>query len=329
MFNGFRILLKNGIVFLLFLFCISTVVHSQTTVLIPKTAPFKYLDNGSNQGASWKDVSFNDASWLSGSAILGYGNPNSTRLTSGRITYYFRKSVSFSPASFNHFTMNLKRDDGIVIYVNGTEVYRNNMPSGTIGYKTAASSACSDDGTLDLTFVLSGNLFVNGSNIIAAEVHNNTTSSSDLTFELELIANGTAQVSCGTPDVNLFGAVSVSSSSAVVQWSAVSGASSYEVAYRVLNSGQAFSNPIPTNSTSLNLAGLLPATTYEFIVRVNCASGTGSYSAAGVFTTLPVLSTLSAWPPLNSRCGTNLASSSKAISHPPRLNSTTTSSGTQ
>ncbi|MBP6335615.1 MAG: fibronectin type III domain-containing protein [Bacteroidia bacterium] len=291
-----RIIRYSGIALLMRLLCFTTIGYSQSTTLISKTAPFKYLDNGSNQGTAWRGVSFNDASWSQGNAVLGYGDSYSTKLASGRFTYYFRKSVSFSPASFNDYRINLRRDDGIVVYVNGTEVYRNNMPSGTIGYRTGASSACSDDGTTILSFVLSGALFVNGNNVIAAEVHNNTTSSSDLTFELELIGNGSGPVACGTPDVNLFSSINVTASSAQVGWAAVSGAISYEVAYRVLNGGQAFSNPIPATSTSLNLTGLLSATIYEFIVRVQCASSTGTYSAAGIFTTLTAPPLLTAWP---------------------------------
>jgi hypothetical protein len=42
--------------------------------------------------------------------------------------------------------MSLKRDDGGVVYLNGSEVFRSNMPEGVIGSQTRASLA-DDDGT--------------------------------------------------------------------------------------------------------------------------------------------------------------------------------------
>lgn len=287
---------KICIVLLQIFISIPTICFSQSSTIIAKSAQFRYLDNGSNQGTSWRGLSFNDTSWPLANASLGFGNVNTTTITAGRLTYYFRKTVNFNPASFTDFKMNIRRDDGIVVYINGTEVYRNNMPSGSIAYNTKASSACSDDGASMLSIVLSGNLFLNGNNIIAAEVHNNSTSSSDVTFELELIANGTSAVPCGIPDPNFFTATNQSISSAQVAWAAVSGASSYEVSYRILNSGQAFSGPLVSSSTSLSLTGLQTATTYEFIVRAICASGTGLFSSAGIFTTLSANTPLTAWP---------------------------------
>ena len=49
------------------------------------------------------------------------------------ITTYFRKSVTIAnPAIFSDFTLNVYRDDGIVVYINGTERLANNMPAGRL-----------------------------------------------------------------------------------------------------------------------------------------------------------------------------------------------------
>ena len=68
-------------------------------------------------------------------------------------------------------------------------------------------------------------------------------------------------------------------------WEAISGASSYNVEYRVRNSGQPYSPPINTASTTVSLTGLDPVTDYEFIVQAVCADGPGQYSPSGWFTT--------------------------------------------
>ena len=156
---------------------------------------WKYLDNGTNQGTAWRETSFDDASWASGNAQLGYGDGDETTVVSygpnanaKYITTYFRKIISISnPLVFSSFTGNVKRDDGVVIYVNGTEVYRNNLPTGTISYTTLASSAASDDGNTAQAFTVSPTAFTSGNNIIAVEIHQNSATSSDISFDLELI----------------------------------------------------------------------------------------------------------------------------------------------
>src|SRR6185436_9633316 len=116
---------------------------------------WKYLDNGSNQGTTWRNVSFNDAAWTTGNAAFGYGTSGITTTVSygsnnkkKYITTYFRKTISIEDASlYSSFTLNLKRDHGAVVYINGTERYRSNMPTGTISFSIKASSEAIDNGT--------------------------------------------------------------------------------------------------------------------------------------------------------------------------------------
>src|SRR6185295_1874260 len=44
------------------------------TPLVPKGALWKYLDNGSDQGTAWRAPAFNDSTWASGPAQLGFGD---------------------------------------------------------------------------------------------------------------------------------------------------------------------------------------------------------------------------------------------------------------
>lgn len=174
--------------------------YSQVTI-IPSASTWKYLANGSDQGSAWRASAFNDAAWLSGLAELGYGDGDeSTCVTSGGggttcaptgnkyITTYFRKAVSISnPASYSNFTFRVKRDDGFVLYINGTEAHRNNMPASptAIGYLTTASSNVEDE---FISFNVASSAFVNGNNVIAVEMHQGGASSSDISFSLELTA---------------------------------------------------------------------------------------------------------------------------------------------
>jgi hypothetical protein len=129
-------------------------LSAATVVLVPTTAVWRYLDNGSNQGTVWRSTTFSDATWKSGAAELGYGDGDeATTVSYGPsssakfITTYFRRAFSVTNASaFTNLSLRVIRDDGVVVYLNNTEVFRSNMPTGAVNYLTLASTAASDDG---------------------------------------------------------------------------------------------------------------------------------------------------------------------------------------
>ncbi|MFT3909167.1 MAG: metallophosphoesterase family protein [Ferruginibacter sp.] len=194
------------------------------TSLVPYGSSWKYLDKGTNQGTAWRSTTFNDATWASGNAQLGYGDGDEATVVSygsnasnKYITTYFRKTITVTDTSqFNGYTLNLKRDDGAVVYINGTEVFRSNMPAGTISYTTKASASASDDGgTPQVKTLLIGQV-KRGANTIAVEVHQNVNTSTDLSFDLELKGNvtgvTTATLTRG-PYLNL-----ATQSSIIIRW---------------------------------------------------------------------------------------------------------------
>lgn len=167
--------------------------------LIATGSVWRYLDTGTDQGKAWRLPSFSDASWPQGPAELGYGDgvegrPEATVLNYGPnanskyITYYFRQTfVMDAPSSYTNLSGSLLRDDGAVVYLNGTEVFRSNMPGGTITYATLASSDVTK--TLETTFYpfsVSPSLLVAGTNLLAVEVHQFAANSPDLSFDLSL-----------------------------------------------------------------------------------------------------------------------------------------------
>ena len=165
------------------------------TVLVSRGAVWSYLDDGSNQGTAWRDAGFLDEAWAQGPAQLGYGdNDEQTVVGFGGdeddkfITTYFRHTFQVVDASdFERLDIRLLRDDGAVVYLNGTEVVRSNMPSGTIAFDTLAPSFVAGSGEdAFLPTTLDPNLLVDGANTIAVEIHQQSTTSSDISFDLEL-----------------------------------------------------------------------------------------------------------------------------------------------
>ena len=172
---------------------VTTAAPSSTQALITARSVWRYLDNGSNQGTAWRGVGFNDAGWASGPAILGYGGANlattvgfGPNATQKYLTTYFRRTFTVADAaSVNALLLRLVRDDGAVVYINGTEVARSNMPAGTITSGSFAStnvSAPADRQFFD--FNVPANLLVSGTNTIAVEIHQNYRSSGDIAFDL-------------------------------------------------------------------------------------------------------------------------------------------------
>lgn len=167
-----------------------------TAIVIAEGSDWKYLDDGSDQGTSWQARAFDDTTWESGPAVLGYGKPSIVTpvsfgpdSTQKHRTTYFRKTISLTDtAQITGATIRIKRDDGAVIYLNGTEVGRTSMPTGPIDHLTFAINA-PDDGQDYQNLTIPNNLFVDGENTIAVEIHQSSAGSSDLQFDLELNLN--------------------------------------------------------------------------------------------------------------------------------------------
>jgi hypothetical protein len=164
------------------------------TPLIATGSVWKYLDTGIDAGTAWREIGFDDGAWLSGPAMLGFGDasgrlPATLVANNRQITTYFRQTfVASNVSQLTNLMFRMLRDDGAVVYLNGTEIFRMNMPlTNGITYITRASSAVG--GTNESYFYptnVGPSLLVNGTNLLAVEVHQDNPTSSDIAFDLEL-----------------------------------------------------------------------------------------------------------------------------------------------
>ena len=169
-------------------------------VRIPRQSDWKFFDEASAPDPGWNTPEFDDSGWNFGAGPLGYGQIGeitpATETSFGAdpeakpLTSYFRHTFNLE---FNEdtpvktLTAKVMSDDGFVLYLNGQEVARDNMPAGETNHEMAASSVRGDeDEGVYLTFDLSVEALESGLNTLAAEVHQNNASSSDLAFDLEL-----------------------------------------------------------------------------------------------------------------------------------------------
>ncbi|MFQ5856151.1 MAG: metallophosphoesterase family protein [Anaerolineae bacterium] len=166
-----------------------------STVLVPTGSTWRYLDDGSDQGAAWRQTDYDDSGWAAGPAQLGYGDGDEATVVSyggdsgnKHVTTYFRHSFDVEDASiFESLTLRVLRDDGAVVYLNGTDVFRTNMPDGAISYSTlAASTVYGSDESAFFTTSVDPGILNDGPNVLAVEIHQAAVTSSDTSFDLEL-----------------------------------------------------------------------------------------------------------------------------------------------
>lgn len=172
--------------------------------LISPGATWKYLDDDNDPGTAWKEPGYADSGWASGAAEIGYGDDNSiddrpeaTKLSyllgNPPVTTYFRKrfTLPLPKAMLKSLKLRVLRDDGVAVYLNGVEIARDNLPSGA-GHDTGATLPI--EGELEARFneftvpAVGLAALVEGTNVLAVELHQNAWVSNDASFDCELIA---------------------------------------------------------------------------------------------------------------------------------------------
>ena len=164
----------------------------------------------SNPANAWRNTGFpEDDTWSTGAMPIGYGTvtnlPLNTTISDMRTNY---TSVFLR----NHFTINAGEiprelllrysvDDGMIVWINGTEVLRFNVASGNLPASASANSSGSEGIWRSETLPDAPGYLIEGKNTIAIQLFNVSTTSSDLGLDLELVrpASGDNQPPRPTP----------------------------------------------------------------------------------------------------------------------------------
>ncbi|WP_426478331.1 alkaline phosphatase PhoX [Chryseobacterium sp. CBSDS_008] len=178
------------------------------TLIFNKNASWSYKDNNQAQPAGWNAAAYDISAWAVGNGPLGYGDPVTTTINSGLTTAYFAKDFTVDLSTLSDtMELGIMRDDGIIVYLNGEEVVRDNMPAGAVTFNTFSSTTI--DGAAESVyniFSIPKSKFVNGVNRFSIELHNRSTTSSDLRIDayLKTTTNTTTPVTCNGTHISCF-----------------------------------------------------------------------------------------------------------------------------
>lgn len=143
---------------------------------------------------AWRLAGFPDATFTNAPAPFWYGDvrPGGTQIQGMQNVYscfFLRQFVSVNDApAIRRLRLTYYIDDGFILWINGTEVFRENVP-GVPTIATLATNQPVDPAPLVVaSFDVPPGVFVNGSNLVAVQVFNTSLGSSDLGFDAGLEA---------------------------------------------------------------------------------------------------------------------------------------------
>ena len=165
--------------------------------ILPMDTMWRYHPGNSELSEDWTSISYDDSHWKSGPALLGFeeaGLPSpglQTNLPDRPMTYCFRTHFEIkSLHTITHLELDQVVDDGVLYYLNGVPVgtARFSGAGGVGGFDTPSLETV-DNATLEENVLkVDPKLLFEGTNILAAEVHQTNANSSDLVFGAELVS---------------------------------------------------------------------------------------------------------------------------------------------
>jgi hypothetical protein len=166
---------------------------------------WRWLPAGRAESPAWRTADFQDQRWHERKLDLGWVEPDAMggmmrpEIAAGPVagharvapTYLFRRAFAVEdPDFYRNLALLVKGSDGGIVYLNGKEVYRFNMPDGPISDETPARRALRPiEKDAYFPVRLSPALLRRGTNVIAAEVHRAAGDFGPLTFDAEMTAN--------------------------------------------------------------------------------------------------------------------------------------------
>jgi hypothetical protein len=185
---------------------------SEGTVIIPEGHVWRFFRGVQDPPADWNQPGFDDSAWEQGPTGIGYGDEDDrtvledmqcprvegagegeNQCLEGGYLAFFARTGFEAPVigEDQRLRLHVSYDDGLVLYLNGVQFGRVNMPDGPVSRHTAAARTVGDaPSEPDAIIPIPAELLRAGSNVLAASVHNVNLSSSDASFIPRLVLGG-------------------------------------------------------------------------------------------------------------------------------------------
>jgi hypothetical protein len=155
------------------------------------------ISEASTPTSAWRSNTFNDAAFSNAPAPFSYGEgiTTGTDLTGMQNNYtcfFLRQVLVLSNVSeIGALRFGARVDDGFVLWINGVELRRVNIGGASndpVTITTLAANAPEPVPFVFYTLDAPSNYLLNGTNIVAVQVFNTSSGSSDLVFDASLEA---------------------------------------------------------------------------------------------------------------------------------------------
>lgn len=257
------------------LVALSSVVAAQEAELIESGSAMRYIDNSADPGLglAWTLPDFDDNAWTVGAYGVGYQSGTGAEaliraaVPIGTSSVYTRATFNVGNlAAIDSLHLGADYDDGIVVWINGVEVYRApEMPEDALSWNTVAANRNSSNGLypdygplVDISAALP--VLVPGENVMAVGVWNSSPTSSDLVVVPYLVSNLAVEVT-RRPYIQ-----NVTPTSAILRWRTANPQTSFVVYGVSQTEFDTEASPQLTQDHSITLTGLAPDTQYFYAI---------------------------------------------------------------
>lgn len=168
-------------------FTVSLTVHGQIdhweSVVLPGDT-WTYQVPTTQPASNWVQSGFDDSGWSQGPSGIGYGDGDDQTVINASVAVYMRRVFTIvTLAEIDQLLLDMDYDDGFVAYLNGTEIARalvSGSPPAFDQPSDGLHEALLYTGSDPERYMVDRSLLVEGENILAVEVHNESLTSSDL-----------------------------------------------------------------------------------------------------------------------------------------------------
>ena len=247
---------------------------------------WQYKADGSNQGTTWRNNGQATPGWSSGQASIGAGAMGqTTTIPLVGVTQYFYQDFNVANlAAVASAQLRFKVDDGAIVYLNGNEIARINMPFGTATSTTPAWAPL-DTAPAWTTVKLPKDYLLAGSNRLAVEVHQSSTNGGDSIFDAEYV--GVAKTTdAQAPTVPVVSLVTATKTTLEFGWTA-STDNVGVVVYRIKRGGTTVGYKQAGSTLKYKDQQLTAGTSYTYTVVAIDANGNESPAGTLTASTLP------------------------------------------